>query len=67
VGYISALGEDAHGAMLLHLSGISLAISDSACATGLAAMALTREAGVTVSASIPTCGASCGRWCAPAP
>ena len=36
-------------AKLLHLSGISLAISDSACDTGLAAMALAREAGVAVS------------------
>ena len=36
-------------AKLLHLSGISLAISDSARDTGLAAMALAREAGVAVS------------------
>ncbi|MBL8351272.1 MAG: sugar kinase [Burkholderiaceae bacterium] len=36
-------------AKLLHLSGISLAISDSACETGLAAMALAREAGTAVS------------------
>jgi 2-dehydro-3-deoxygluconokinase len=36
-------------AKLLHLSGISLAISGSACDTGLVAMALAREAGVAVS------------------
>jgi 2-dehydro-3-deoxygluconokinase len=36
-------------ARLLHLSGISLAISASACATGLAAIATARGAGVRVS------------------
>lgn len=36
-------------AKVLHLSGISLAISASACDTGFAAMAAAREAGVTVS------------------
>ena len=34
---------------VLHLSGISLAISDSACETGFAAMEVAREAGVAVS------------------
>jgi 2-dehydro-3-deoxygluconokinase len=36
-------------ARVLHLSGISLAISESACETGFAAMALARAAGVAVS------------------
>jgi 2-dehydro-3-deoxygluconokinase len=36
-------------AKVLHLSGISLAISPSACDTGFAAMAAAREAGVAVS------------------
>lgn len=36
-------------ARVLHLSGISLAISDSACETGFAAMEMAREAGVAVS------------------
>ena len=36
-------------ARVLHLSGISLAISAQACETGLAAIALAREAGVQVS------------------
>ena len=36
-------------ARVLHLSGISLAISDSACETGFAAMEVAREAGVAVS------------------
>jgi len=36
-------------ARVLHLSGISLAISDSACETGFAAMKVAREAGVAVS------------------
>ena len=36
-------------ARVLHLSGISLAISDSACQTGFAAMEVAREAGVAVS------------------
>ncbi|NUT60910.1 sugar kinase [Herbaspirillum sp. C9C3] len=37
------------GASALHLSGISLAISESACEAGLAAMAQARAAGVTTS------------------
>jgi 2-dehydro-3-deoxygluconokinase len=37
------------GAGALHLSGISLAISESACEAGLAAMAQARAAGVTTS------------------
>ncbi len=37
------------GAKVLHLSGISLAISDKACDTGFAAMAHARAAGVQVS------------------
>jgi 2-dehydro-3-deoxygluconokinase len=36
-------------ARVLHLSGISLAISDSACETGFAAMEVARAAGVAVS------------------
>ena len=36
-------------ARVLHLSGISLAISDAACETGFAAMELARAAGVAVS------------------
>ncbi|MFO1216783.1 MAG: sugar kinase [Burkholderiaceae bacterium] len=36
-------------ARVLHLSGISLAISASACETGLAAMAAAREAGASIS------------------
>jgi len=36
-------------ARVLHLSGISLAISDAACETGFAAMDLARAAGVAVS------------------
>jgi len=36
-------------ARVLHLSGISLAISQSACETGFAAMEVAREAGVAVS------------------
>jgi 2-dehydro-3-deoxygluconokinase len=36
-------------AKVLHLSGISLAISDAACETGFAAMDLARAAGVAVS------------------
>ncbi|WP_247364174.1 sugar kinase, partial [Ralstonia pseudosolanacearum] len=36
-------------ARVFHLSGISLAISDTACDAGLAAMAHARAAGVTVS------------------
>jgi 2-dehydro-3-deoxygluconokinase len=36
-------------ARVLHLSGISLAISESACETGFAAMELARAAGVAVS------------------
>ncbi|MEO8525371.1 MAG: sugar kinase [Caldimonas sp.] len=36
-------------ARVLHLSGISLAISESACATGLAAIETARSAGVRVS------------------
>lgn len=37
------------GARVLHLSGISLAISEQACETGLAAMAMARKAGVMTS------------------
>lgn len=37
------------GANILHVSGISLAISDSACDAGFAAMSAAREAGVQVS------------------
>lgn len=42
-------GEIIRQARILHLSGISLAISASACDTGFAAMQLAREAGALVS------------------
>jgi 2-dehydro-3-deoxygluconokinase len=46
----SELPEDAiRGARILHLSGISQAISDSACDAGFRAMELARAAGVAVS------------------
>ncbi|MBP6900081.1 MAG: sugar kinase [Burkholderiaceae bacterium] len=41
--------ERIRAARVLHLSGISLAISAQACDTGYAAMALAREAGVKIS------------------